>query len=292
MAFELRAQFPAAAQLGEAPLWLPSQRAFLWLDLLGREVHRLDPARCEDQVIADGFAENLACLVRLTEGDVLLVTATRFFRLDPDTGATSPVAAPLVPPDGTCFNDGKVAPDGSLWLGISDAAEIEPTGSLHRISATGVQCVDRGFVIANGPAFSPDGTVAYFADSVGRSVVRYLLNADGTPGERTLLARLPEEAGLPDGMTTDRDGRLYSAHWAGGRITVYNRDGKIADVITVPAVNVTSCAFGGEDCSLLFVTSASLEENAEPESPHGDVFVMSGSVAGLPEPLFDFDLLR
>ena len=292
MAFEISCRVPAVAQLGEAPLWLPEEQVFLWLDLLGRTVHRFDPARCEDNAIAGGFAENLACLVRLADGSVLLVSATEFHQLDPETGATNRIAAPLVPPEGTCFNDGKVSPDGALWLGISDAEEVEPTGSLHRISASGVECVDRGFVIANGPAFSPDGREAYFADSVERKILRYSLNNDGTPGEAATFARIPEADGLPDGMTTDLQGRLYSAHWQGGRITVYEMNGQIADVIRLPAANITSCAFGGEGFSFLFATSAALEQSNGPESPHGDVFLLSGTTVGPPEPRFELGLVR
>ncbi len=291
MAFEICGRNPAGARLGEGPLWLPDHGVFLWVDMSGREVHRFDPSRAEDRVIAGEFEEDLACLVRLNDGCVLLVTAMRFLRLDPDSGAVSRLPAPLVPGEGTCFNDGKVAPDGALWLGTADAEERAPIGSLHRIGASGAECVDRGFVIANGPAFSPDGKVAYFADSVGGRILRYGLDAGGRPGGRALFAEVPQAAGAPDGMTTDRAGRLYSAHWQGGRITVYDSEGGVAEVIALPASNVTSCAFGGEECSLLFATSAALEDGAGPESPHGDVFVLSGAAKGVPEPAFDPALL-
>ena len=139
MAFEIRDRNPAGAWLGEGPLWLPDHREFLWLDMPRHEVHRFDPRSAEDRVIADGFDEKLACLVRLSDGFVLLVGATGLYRLNPESGSTTRLAAPLVPDKGTEFNDGKVAPDGALWLGISDVEESEPTGSLYRIS-----CIRRG----------------------------------------------------------------------------------------------------------------------------------------------------
>ena len=108
---------------------------------------------------------------------------------------------------------------------------------------------------------------------------------------RTVFAEVPEAAGSPHGMTTDGAGRLYSAHWQGARISVYDPDGRIVEVIPLPANNVTSCAFGGGDGSLLFVTGAALEDGAGPEAPHGDVFVLSGGAKGRPEPAFDPALL-
>lgn len=286
MPFGIIRHIAAAAHLGEAPLWLPVSGVFLWLDLHGREVHRFDPQSGKDRVIASGYAENLACLARLTGGFVLLVTATQFMRLDPASGVTTPLPAPLRPVAGTCFNDGKVAPDGSLWLGTSDAEEIEPTGSLHRVSAAGVECIDKGFVVSNGPAFSPDGRAAYFADTVGGRILRYTLDAAGGVVERDLFVEVPPDTGMPDGMTTDRDGRLYSAHWQGGCISVRDPGGTTVETIALPAGNVTSCAFGGEDGSLLLATSAARDDNG-PRSPHGDAFVLRGQSMGMSEPEFD-----
>ena len=292
MAFEVRARTPAGAQLGEAPMWLPSLEAFLWLDLYGRRVHRFDPLRGENRVIASGFRENLACLVRATGGQVLMVTATRFLRLDPDSGATTALARPLIPARGTAFNDGKVALDGSLWLGTADPEELEPTGALYRVGVFGVECIDRGFVIANGPAFSPDARHAYFADTVGRSILRYTLDAEGRPVGRAPFVEIPEEAGFPDGITTDRAGRVYSAHYQGGRISVYDPEGNLVETVRLPADNVTSCAFGGHDGSLLCVTTAAREDGMGSESPHGDVFVLSGDAKGSPEPEFNLEFLE
>ncbi len=287
MSFGIIRHIPAAAQLGEAPLWLPACGVFLWLDLHGREVHRFDPQSGNDRVIADGFAENLACLVLLNDGFVLLVTATQFLSLDPASGVTTPLPSSLRPARGTCFNDGKVAPDGALWIGTSDVAETDPIGALYRVSATGAACIERGLVVSNGPAFSPDGMVAYFADTVAGRILRYALDAEGRPVDRTGFAEIPADEGMPDGMTTDRDGHLYSAHWQGGCISVRNSRGVIVETIALAARNVTACAFGGEDGSLLLATSAARDDDDGPRSPHGDAFVLRGQSRGIPEPQFD-----
>ncbi len=274
------------ATLGESPIWLPEPGVFLWLDLLGRKVHRFDPHRRENAVVADGFSENLACLVRLAEGDVLLVTATRFVRFDPVSGTSAVVDAPLVPENDTCFNDGKVAPDGSFWLGTSDVDETEPTGSLYRIAGTPVDVVDRGFVISNGPAFSPDGQKAYFADSAGRRILQYELDDAGLPVSRSRFAVIPDSEGLPDGLTVDSSGRVFSAHWQGSRITVYGPDGVIRERICLPARNITSCTFGGHDLSHLLVTSAAIDAGDEAGDSEGDIFLFETDCAGIPEPIF------
>ena len=278
---------PVGAELGESPVWLPEAGEFLWLDLLGRRVHGHDPSRRRDRIVAEGFRENLACLVRLADGCVLLTTATGFLRLDPASGSMQPAALPVIPGKGTCFNDGKVAPDGSFWLGTSDIDEIKPIGVLSRITGKGAEEVDSGFVVSNGPAFSPCGRKAYFSDSVGGRILQYSLDESGKPLERSLFATVAEEDGLPDGLTVDSGGQVFSAHWQGGRVTVYGPDGQIRRRIPVPALNVTSCAFGGRSLMELFVTSAAVDAGGDPGRPDGDAFLFACETRGVSEPAFD-----
>ena len=64
-------------------------------------------------------------------------------------------------------NDGKIGPDGALWLCTDDLAEREPRGVLWRIAPDrSATLIDAGFVVGNGPAFAPDGRTMYFADSM------------------------------------------------------------------------------------------------------------------------------
>ncbi|MCY4260035.1 MAG: SMP-30/gluconolactonase/LRE family protein [Rhodobacteraceae bacterium] len=274
--------------LGESPLWLPDISEFLWLDLLGRRVHGYNPCQQRHRIVADGFQENLGCLVRLAGNSVLLMTATGPLRLDPENGLTEVVALPVVAGNGTCFNDGKVAPDGSLWLGTSDVDETRPIGALSRITGNWCEEVDSGFVISNGPAFSPHGNKAYFADSAGRKILQYTLDGSGKPLSRDVFANISEDGGLPDGLTVDSRGQVFSAHWQGHCVTVYGPDGQIRYRIPVPALNVTSCTFGGQDLSTLFVTSASIGTDGDSSTPEGDAFLFACNVKGVNEPVFKF----
>lgn len=274
------------AQLGESPLWLPEHDIFCWLDLAGRAVHRFDPVTRENRVVASGFDTDLACLARLSDGDVLLVSARAFHRLDPLTGAVAACACPVRLHPGTCFNDGKVDRQGALWLGSSDVREEQPLGRLWRIERNRVIEIDAGFAVSNGPAFAPDGRAAYFADTFKKRIVRYALDDDGAVVARAVFAEVAD--GYPDGLTTDRAGRIWSAHWDGARITRYMPDGTIDRVFPVQARNVTSCAFGGGDLSTLLITTASLtaDQPANAADADGGIFVHRCAQPGLAEPLF------
>ena len=275
------------AELGESPLWLPEHRVFCWLDLPGRTVHRFDPVTRDNSVIASGFDTDLACLARLPDGMALLVSAQGFQRLDPETGCLSPCACPVQRDPGTCFNDGKVDGHGALWLGSSDIREEAPLGRLWRIAKDGVTEIAAGIVVSNGPAFAPDGRAAYFADTFERRIVRYALDDEGRVVDSAVFADVAD--GYPDGLTVDRAGRVWSAHWDGACLTRYQPDGSIDDVLPVPARNVTSCAFGGADLSTLLVTTAA-DPTGRPTGladADGAIFLHDAELPGLTEPLFE-----
>ena len=63
--------------------------------------------------------------------------------------------------------------------------------------------------------------------------------------------------GYPDGMTIDSEGMLWVCLWGGGSLIRCNPvTGKIISKIEVPSPNVTSCAFGGENFDILYITTA------------------------------------
>jgi L-arabinonolactonase len=106
---------------------------------------------------------------------------------------------------------------------------------------------------------------------------------------RRVMAQYREVDGLPDGLTVDARGHVWSAQWLGGRIIELAPDGTQVRHIPVPAANVTSLAFGGPDYRTLMITSATDGLSAEmleryPQT--GSVFEAEPGVTGLPEPLF------
>lgn len=275
------------ARVGESPLWLPERGVWLWLDLQGRQVHLHDPRTGENRILAEGFAEDLACLARWTDEAVLLVSVRGFHRLSLVDGAVHPLPCPIDLPDGTIFNDGKVDRHGALWLGSSDAREAAPIGRLWRIAEGKVMEVAAGFTVSNGPAFAPDGRTAYFADTFGRRLLRFDLDATGRPMAQAVFAEIGDTEGYPDGMTVDQDGTLYVGHWDGGKISCWSPEGARRSDLAMPALNVTSLSFGGSDLRRVAVTTGGLfpgQSERENDAWNGDLLVFTSAVAGVPEP--------
>ena len=279
---------PSAAQLGEAPLWSPDERALYWLDLLDPRLHRWSSEHGHSERALDAPAPLGAITLTRDPGVAVLTSAAGISLLNLRDGTTTQLLDPLARLPHLHFNDAKVDRAGRLWLGTADQEEVDPRAVLYLLDGAGMSVADAGFAVCNGPAFSRDGSVVYFSDSNARTVLTYRLTDDGTLLDRRVFARFAPDEGYPDGLTVDADGFVWVAHWDGGRVSRFAPDGELDRVLRVPAPNVTSVAFGGEDLGTLFVTTATfgLDDAAL------DRFPLSGALfaehepgtTGLPEP--------
>jgi xylono-1,5-lactonase len=183
------------------------------------------------------------------------------------------------------LNDAKVDPEGRIWFGTMHNPEQEKSGAFYRLDRDfSVDEVDRGYIVANGPTFSPDGTIVYHTDSFTREIYRFAVRPDGSLADKRLFARFTEEEGYPDGMTIDRDGCLWVAHWAGWRITRFRPDETRDRVIPMPVSQVTSCTFGGDRLDRMFVTSARIgltEAQLSKEPLAGGLFEIDPGTTGV-----------
>ncbi len=144
--------------------------------------------------------------------------------------------------------------------------------------------MDAGYRVANGPAFSPDGSILYHADSAKRLIYRFDLDPAGALHDRRVHIRFEEAWGYPDGMTTDAAGGLWVAHWDGARVSRFSPEGVLDRWIELPVSRPTSCAFGGADLDRLFITSASI--GREDEALAGGLFEADPGARGLPTGMF------
>ena len=150
--------------------------------------------------------------------------------------------------------------------------------------------MDTGVILANGIGFSPDDRILYFTDFARRTIFAYPFDvATGALGQRTTLITLDENDGKPDGMTVDADGYIWVAHWDGWCVTRHDPTGREVARIAFPVQRPTSVAFGGEDLSTLYVTSATmgLDAGELARAPlSGSLFAVETPHGGQPEASF------
>jgi sugar lactone lactonase YvrE len=271
---------PQKAILGEGPRWVARDNALYWVDIMAPALHRLDLA--SDRVRSWAFYEPIGWIIeREGRDDFLVGLKSGFARLSLDPFLLEPIGDPEPDRPHNRLNDAKTDAAGRIWAGSKDDRDEEASGALYRLEGDLRWArVDDGYQVTNGPTFSADGKVLYHTDSGRRTVYAFDLDEDGTiTGKREWL-RFEEEWGYPDGMTTDAEGGIWIAHWGGARLSRFFPDARLDRSITFPAANITSCAFVGPKLDRLFVTSAALSDEQNPEA--GSLFEVDVDVCGLP----------
>jgi sugar lactone lactonase YvrE len=276
----------AGADLGEGPAWDSDTRRLIWVDIAKGLVHRFDPQTELDEVFEVG--QPVGAAVPTTSGRLALAVSDGFSLLDIGTGQIERLVDIEAGVPETMMNDGKCDPFGRFWAGTKDVEGRRPLGSLYRLDEDhGLVRVLTGVTISNGLGWSPDRRTMYFIDSPTHTIDAFDLEPEsGNMSTRRHLAELPKPWGLPDGMTVDEEGFLWVAFWTGSAVRRLSPDGRVTSVVEFPVSQVTSCAFGGEDLSDLYVTSArnSLSDAQLREQPlAGALFRLRPGVRGLPQ---------
>jgi sugar lactone lactonase YvrE len=278
------------AELGEGPAWEARRGCLYWVDIHAGRLHIFSPGDASDRSIE--FGENLGCAAPRRSGGLVLGLGSSFKLLDPDLSSGRAGARAIVNPEpslpGNRFNDGKCDPAGRFLAGTMDDAEVEASGSLYSLEPDGsLKTLLTGTHISNGLTWSPDYQSFYFIDTPTRTVMVYDYElSTGLIANPRPAITVPPEMGWPDGMTSDSEGRLWVAMWGGAKLTRWDPGmGKLLEEIAFPALNVSSCAFGGPDLTDLYVTSARKEMNSEQLAKYpfsGGLFRIRTNIQGLP----------
>ena len=282
----------AQARLGECALWCDRSAALYWTDIEASTLSRWQSR--------DGSVRHWPLPERLGSfalgeqpSQLLLGLASGIALFDLESGALTPII-PVEPehPD-TRINDGRCDRQGRFVFSMfRQTPGAAPIGHFYRVGAD--LAIERlplpQVAVGNSIAFSPDGARLYFTDSPTRLIQCADYHPDGRIGTPRPFARLPANAGFPDGSTVDADGGLWNAQWDGGCLVRWGEDGAETARIELPASRPTCAAFGGAALGRLFVTTARIglaADRLQREPGAGGVFMIEqpGAV-GLPEARF------
>lgn len=280
--------------LGEGPLWHRETGEFVFTDIVNGLLYAWNPGSgicrmlldCEYQIGAFLF-DRLGDLIIFTEKGVFSCSYQ-----NPDIPWQLLFSVPMV--QGERFNDAICDPRGRMIAGTK--TETNENGSLYLFErGKEPQLLMEDLKISNGMGFSPDGRSFYHTDSGRRSIYRYSYDvksgrifhpsASSTPakgpfGELIWQETAPDQA-VPDGMTVDSQGMIWTALWDRGQILrIYPEQKLLLESHTFPATQVSSLCFGGKDLCQALVTSASIGTSG---APNGEIYVLKLNVPGREE---------
>jgi sugar lactone lactonase YvrE len=286
---EPRLVLDVRASLGEGPIWDADRQRLLFVDIHQRQVHVFVPASGEHRVLQLDRAAS--ALTPTRAGDWLAAADLGFIRIDPQTGHVTPLLDVEPSSSRRRMNDGAVDPRGRFWAGSMSLDGLAGQGTLFRLDPDlTARPMVTPVTTSNGPAWSPDGRLMYYADTRTRRIDVFDFDAErGTVENRRPFVSFETGPGRPDGIVVDGTGGVWAALWEGSAVHRYTPDGALDLEIPLPVRCPTKCAFGGVDLGDLYITSARAPLGADQESsdrPDGGLFHVRPGVFGQPLPPF------
>jgi gluconolactonase len=273
--FETLAQFPT---LIEGPAWDGS--GLLFTEIAASRIQRFDPTtgtcsvfreetNLANGMIFDSNGQLFACeggrddagrrIVRYDPGAPTVVIVDQF----EGNRLNSPNDLAIDTLGRIWFTDPRYADDRhTMELDHESVyrADPQPDGSwtLHRVTFDTTR--------PNGLLVSPDQRTLYVAQSdygtdKKRDLRAYPIDEDGSLGEHEVLHDFGPHRGV-DGMVLDIEGNIVAcAGWQqsgpGPMIYVFAPNGRVLQTHPVPVDKPTNCTWGGNDLSILYVTTGS-----------------------------------
>ncbi|MBQ2891055.1 MAG: SMP-30/gluconolactonase/LRE family protein [Clostridia bacterium] len=269
-------------ELSESPMWNEKDKMLYWRGFHGELYRKRINNDVNDFECFQLNIGNIGSMV-FTDSDYILLFA--------DGGKIwkwKPYLEPILYKNfqKTLFNDVIADPKGRVYCGMLaenffDRKRRGEYGSLWMLdNDRNLICLENDTgTVPNGIRFSPELDKLYFGVTDHDCVYVYDYEAEtGKISNRKVFATNC----CPDGMAMDVNGNLWVACCQPGRpLLCYNPHGELTCEIYFPVHRIISVAFGGEDKSLMFVTTA--HEN-QPEGDHdGGVFVVENTAVGADE---------
>ena len=270
-------------ELGEGPVWDERSGELVRVDISGRLVHRWNPTT--DESTSFETEGDVGAVVLCDDGGLVLAIECELWLRD--TAGEMTLIGDVEARPGVRFNDCRADPRGRLWAGTLHRDREPRQAALYRLDPGGVlTTVLPERTISNGIGWSLEGTTMYYIDSTTQRIVEFDYDLDtGELGDQRVFAEIEPTDGLPDGLTVDADGCVWVCLFGGGRMRRYVPDGTLDQEIMLPLTNPTCPAFGGEDLSTLYVTTARhrlTDEQLAREPLAGAVLQIDVGVIGCP----------
>lgn len=263
---------------GEGPVWSERWGGLRWVDMLAGDVLSL----AEDGSVRRLHVGHIAAALRPRRGGGAVIAVERGFVLEAADGTLT--SLPEVWSDADIrMNEGGCDPLGRFYCGSMAYDQRPCGGALYRLDPDGtVRHVLPRVTVSNGLDWSPDGSLAYYADTA-----THRIDVFDDAGESGLTSRRPfvdlsGEALRPDGLTVDAEGAVWVALSNGGEVRRYTATGKLDTILKMPVHKVTACTFGGLELDRLYITT-SREGRPPGENPAaGSVFQVVVGPLGRP----------
>jgi sugar lactone lactonase YvrE len=278
-------EYKIKSQLGEGAFWDHHQQRLYWVDIEGKKVHIYDPASREN--VTFNLPARVGTVVPVNQEEAVVALEDGIYMLNTHSGKINLLSDVEASMKENRFNDGKCDPNGNLWVGSMHLDQSAPKANLYKVEKSGktTKMLD-SITISNGIVWTRDQKTMYYIDTPTGKIRAFDFDpVESTISNERTAVVIDESLGFGDGMTIDEEDKLWVALWNGNGVARFDPEtGKLLEKIDVPAHNVTSCSFGGQDYDTLYITSSSLDmtEKEQEQFPlAGSIFKVKPGVKGV-----------
>lgn len=278
------------ALLGEGAFWNVDSKELYWVDIEGKKIHIYNPVTKNNTTYI--VPSRVGTVVPAAAKKAVVALEDGIYTLDLMSNTVTLLSNVESDKPENRFNDGKCDPNGNLWVGSMHLKQTDPAGSVYKIDSQGVtQTMIENVTISNGIVWSKNSKTMYYIDTPTGQIRAFDFDKKTSSiKNQRVVVTIPETVGYPDGMAIDENDMLWVGLWNGNGIGCFNpMTGELIARVNVPAHNVTSCAFGGDNLDTLYITTSSLDMTDSEKSKFplaGSIFKVKPGVKGVKSSTF------
>ena len=273
------------SELGEGAFWDHQEQRLYWVDIEGKKIHLFDPSNKTN--ITFDTPSRVGTIVPKNKEAAVIALEDGIYMINTSNGKISLLSAVESDMTFNRFNDGKCDPNGNLWIGSMHLDQSAPKANLYKVDYKGkVEKMLDSVTISNGIVWTKDKSTMYYIDTPTGYIraFDYDLSHSTISNERVAVI-IPESMGFGDGMAIDAEDKLWVGLWNGNAVARFDPlTGELIEKIDVPAHNVTSCSFGGNNFDTLYITTSSLDMTEKEKMRYplaGSLFEVKPGVNGV-----------
>jgi sugar lactone lactonase YvrE len=236
---------------GESPRWHDNR---LWFSDWGaQEILAVDFDGRSEVIVHVPFPSIPMCIDFLPDGRLLIISTSEKLLLRREPDGSLRKHADLSGLSAIGFNEIVMDRRGNAYVNGAGfdllAGEKFVPGIIALITPDGsVRQVADGVAFPNGMVVTPDNSTLIVAESYGKKLTAFDIEAEGTLSNRRVWADLGE--GVPDGICLDIENAIWYADVPNRRCVRVREGGELLQTINIDR-GCFSCALGGADMKTL-----------------------------------------
>jgi sugar lactone lactonase YvrE len=226
---------------GESPRW---HRDRLWFANWGtQQIVAVNPSG--SQIMARIPTTLPYCFDWLRDGRMLIVSGPEslVLRMEPDGSFATHVDLTTFSP--SVWNEIVVDGRGNVYVNGNGVVLVTRDGAVRQVA--------ENFAFPNGMAITPDNSTLIVAESHGKRLTAFDIEADGSLTNRRVWADLRD--GVPDGICVDVENAIWYADVPNKRCVRVREGGEVLQTIELDR-GCFACALGGPQRKTLYILAA------------------------------------